>query len=134
MIQEKPMSSPAMYRPIMTLKSITTKVEPLSSSQVGQVTFFSSSMDSLTYCWILRIMTPGSEQVGRDSNPQPTVLETVTLPIELPTYSDFLTWFPCEQYACGRTGSTSCTLRERGEDACSYRSHSCADCIRCIRA
>ena len=38
-------------------------------------------------------MTPGSEQVGRDSNPQPTVLETVTLPIELPTYSESLLGF-----------------------------------------
>ncbi len=63
-----------------------------------------------------------------------TVLETVTLPIELSTYSDFLTWIPCEQYACGRNGSTSCTLRETGEDACSCRNHSCADCIRCIQA
>ena len=36
---------------------------------------------------------PGSEQVERDSNPQPTVLETVTLPIELPTYSESLLCF-----------------------------------------
>ena len=38
-------------------------------------------------------MTPEIEQVGRDSNPQPTVLETVTLPIELPTYSESLLGF-----------------------------------------
>ena len=38
-------------------------------------------------------MTPEFEQVGRDSNPQPTVLETVTLPIELPTYSESLLGF-----------------------------------------
>ena len=38
-------------------------------------------------------MTPEFEQVGRDSNPQPTVLETVTLPIELPTYSESLLCF-----------------------------------------
>ena len=72
---------------MITLKSITTKVEPFSSSQVGQVTFFISWMTSLMYCWIFCIiMTPEErKQVGRDSNPQPTVLETVTLPIELPT-------------------------------------------------
>src|ERR1051325_5262759 len=29
----------------------------------------------------------GAWQGGRDSNPQPTVLETATLPIELPPYS-----------------------------------------------
>ena len=34
-----------------------------------------------------RVFHSGKWQARRDSNPQPTVLETATLPIELPPYS-----------------------------------------------
>src|ERR1041385_2597594 len=42
-------------------------------------------------CWAfsVRRFLLFNNQVRRDSNPQPTVLETATLPIELLTYRDF---------------------------------------------
>ena len=63
---------------------MTTIVDSLSSERVGQEAFFSSTITSLQ-----KSLTDWkgffifSWQEKRDSNPQPTVLETVALPIEL---------------------------------------------------
>jgi hypothetical protein len=45
--------------------------------------------------------------VRRDSNPQPAVLETAALPIELLTYFIFriITWFPYATYVCDKSGN-----------------------------
>jgi hypothetical protein len=40
-------------------------------------------------CWAFGVFFSLKNQVRRDSNPQPTVLETATLPIELLTYFQF---------------------------------------------
>jgi hypothetical protein len=67
----------------MTTATITTTVESRSSA-VGQVAFWSSATISPKKMRMLRNgFFMGRWQARRDSNPQPTVLETATLPIEL---------------------------------------------------
>ena len=78
------MSTPVMNSPHIKLKSMTTQVLSINSERGGQVTFFPSAITSRKYWYSLRTMDPFEiEQGKRDSNPQPTVLETATLPIEL---------------------------------------------------
>src|SRR4029078_6538547 len=81
-----------------TEMTTTSKVSRMTCSRVGQVTFRSSDHDS---CAKRTIPPAGRVAVattfflssglswhgGRDSNSQPTVLETVALPIELPPYA-----------------------------------------------
>ncbi len=73
---------------------MTTMVESRSSVRVGQLAFWSSPTISPTK---MRVLWNGffmgccgnllEWQGRRESNPQPTVLETATLPIELHPYS-----------------------------------------------
>src|SRR5476651_789662 len=69
----------------MIAATTTTTVESRSSALVGQVAFFSSSIISPKKMRVLRNGFFMAEiwQARRESNPQPTVLETATLPIEL---------------------------------------------------
>ena len=71
--------------PRMMAATMTTIVESRSSTLVGQVAFFSSSMISPAKMRVLRngFVILEKWQARRESNPQPTVLETATLPIEL---------------------------------------------------
>src|SRR3954470_594773 len=80
---------------------ITTRVEsvsslnrrmPLSFDSHGHDAFPSSARTSPKKFFVFVIMRRFKNQVRRDSNPQPTVLETATLPIELLTYRDFRFW------------------------------------------
>src|SRR6188768_2568311 len=76
-------------RPSRRQATITTIVESLSSERVGQLAFCSSPMSSLKKRRAERnglamgCIGRRRWQARRESNPQPTVLETATLPIEL---------------------------------------------------
>jgi hypothetical protein len=70
---------------IATLKTTTNTVAPNNSCLVGQLTFIISERTSFRY-WISFCIVFTLKQVWRDLNPQPMVLETTTLPIELQTY------------------------------------------------
>jgi|GEM_PF-2805700 hypothetical protein len=75
--------------------AMTTLVELFSSSRVGQVTFFISftissySLIIFVFMWTFGLF----KHAGRESNPQPAVLETAALPIKLPAYSFLLSLF-----------------------------------------
>src|ERR1044072_5373194 len=62
---------------------------PLSFDSHGHEAFPSSARTSLKKFFVFVIMDVSKNQVRRDSNPQPTVLETATLPIELLTFRNF---------------------------------------------
>src|SRR4051812_24744296 len=71
--------------PRITAAATTTMVESRSSALVGQVAFWSSPTISPRKMRVLRngFFMAKIWQARRESNPQPTVLETATLPIEL---------------------------------------------------
>jgi hypothetical protein len=50
--------------------------------------FIFATMGAISEIWELRPVPQGrGKHARRDSNPQPTVLETATLPIELPPFA-----------------------------------------------
>lgn len=53
-------------------------------------------------------------QVRQESNPQPPVLETGALPIELLTYGYEATWFHDERYVPGTSGNICAAPYGRG--------------------
>ena len=89
-------------------------------------------------------------QARRDSNPQPPVLETGALPIELLAYISLrsgscsavaihrsslpTTSFPCAPCASGRSGRTCSTPAARSSSSCSSSCCSCGACTRCTPA
>ena len=87
----------------------------------------------------------GIWQARRESNPQPPVLETGALPIELlacisdspgrtqpgATQSTLATWFPCEPCATCSSGRTSSSSGARSSSSCSSSWCSCDACTRC---
>src|SRR5690625_1430605 len=79
-----------MKAPKIRTATMTTMVEFFSSVAVGHVAFFNSAIVSPVKIRMLRngFFITNSWQDRRDSNPQPTVLETATLPIELLSYLD----------------------------------------------
>jgi hypothetical protein len=70
----------------------TMIIEPISSSNFGQTIFVSSKRTSFKN-WVIFIATPiGFNflwQARRDSNPQPSDLESAALPLELLAYSSY---------------------------------------------
>lgn len=68
-------------------------------------------------------------QGGQDSNLQPTVLETATLPIELPPYG--LIWFRDAGDGSGRTGSISLTQAVPSFSVYFFACCNCGVCTPC---
>ena len=93
----------------------TTTVLSTNSFCEGQVTFFISFLTPSKNSFILSIIDPQANQClhgWRDSNPQPMVLETTTLPIELHPYaftSVFKTLFNNFCYHTGTYGTATFT-------------------------
>src|ERR1017187_725552 len=168
MIRRNTTSASATNTPRINTVTITTSVESISSLRVGHDDFFNSATTSARKSRILRnglvmllfysqsafvrhltALPPGSPprfyrswHARRDLNPQPTVLETVALPIELLAYPycglvrleppSTPTWFRDGQCACRTWDKTCATPAPRNPGpSCSSSTCSCGSCTRC---
>ena len=106
-----------MYRPKIVELIITIQVESINSLLVDQDTFLSSTTTSVKNFRIFSIIDL-TEQAWQDSNLQPTVLETVALPIGATGLHNFISSFRDEEHAYDKTGSISSVLIYRDSVSC----------------
>ena len=68
---------------VESISSLYLALKLFSFGSQGQLAFASSTRTSPMNAFVCEIILMLDQHARRDSNPQPTVLETATLPIEL---------------------------------------------------